>query len=103
MSNASLEIVTEKIARKVAQGPSINARVKFDFGDDGLIFINATQSPAVISHDDAESDTTLICSMDTFAALMDGKQDPNVAFLMGKLKVRGSMGIAMKLNAMLED
>ena len=103
MSNASLDVVTEKITRKVAQGPSINARVKFDFGDDGVIFIDATQSPAIVSHEDTESDTTLICSIETFAALMEGKQDPNVAFLMGKLKVKGSMGIAMKLNAMLED
>ena len=98
-----LEDVTEKITRKMMNGAPINARVKFDLGDDGRIFVDATQSPPRISHDDEEADTTLICSIDTFEKLMDGTQDPNVAFLMGKLKVQGSMGIAMKLNAMLED
>lgn len=99
----SLDDVTEKITRKIAQGPAVNARVKFDFGADGIIFIDATQSPPVISHDDADSDTTLSCSLETFAALLDGKQDPNIAFMMGKLKVKGSMGLAMKLSALLED
>ena len=32
-----------------------------------------------------------------------GTQDPNIAFMMGKLKVKGSMGLAMKLNGILED
>ena len=98
-----LDDVTAKISRKLDRGTSINARVKFDFGDEGRIFIDATQSPPRISHDDEEADTTLLCSIETFERLMDGTQDPNIAFLMGKLKVQGSMGIAMKLNAMLED
>jgi putative sterol carrier protein len=103
MTEASLVIVTEKIKQKLTQGASLNARVKFDFGDDGCIFIDATQNPPVVSHDDVEADTVLRCSLDTFVAIVTGKQDPNVAFMMGKLKVQGSMGIAMKLNSLLED
>ena len=98
-----LATATDKIRQKIALAPHIKARVKFDFGDDGLIFIDSTQEPTTISHDDAESDTTLSCSLDTFAALLEGRQDPNLAFMMGKLKVKGSMGLAMKLNAVLED
>ena len=98
-----LDDVTEKIAMKLSRGTPINARVKFDFGADGRIFVDTTESPPRISHDDEDADTTLACSLDTFVKLMDGTQDPNIAFLMGKLKVQGSMGIAMKLNAMLED
>ncbi|HEY8189624.1 MAG TPA: SCP2 sterol-binding domain-containing protein [Micavibrio sp.] len=98
----SLDDVTAKISRKLSQGTGISAKVKFDFGDDGRIFIDATQSPPRISHDDEDADTTLLCSIETFEKLMDGTQDPNIAFLMGKLKIQGSMGIAMKLNAMLE-
>ena len=101
--SASLEAVTEKITAKLSRGASVNARVKFDFGDQGLIFVDATQTPPLVSHDDAEADTTLVCSIETFAGFMDGTQDPNIAFLMGKLKIQGSMGIAMKLNGMLED
>ena len=98
-----LEDVTEKITRKLERASAINARVKFDFGDDGKIFVDATQSPPVVSNEDEEADTTLICSIETFEKIMTGKQDPNVAFLMGKLKVQGSMGLALKLNSFLED
>lgn len=99
----SLENLTEKITQKLASAAGMNARVKFDFGDDGKIFVDATQSPPVVSHDDAESDVTLVCTMDTFAGILSGTQDPNIAFLMGKLKIQGNMGLALKLNAFLED
>lgn len=98
----SLESITEKIKGKLAYAPAVNARLKFDFGDDGVLFIDATQNPAAISHDDDDADTVFSCSVDTFEKILDGTQDPNIAFMMGKLKIRGSMGIAMKLNALLE-
>lgn len=99
----SLEDVTAKIQSKLAKAAHIKARVKFDFGDDGLIFIDSTQDPPEVSHADEEADTTLVCSIDTFKGLLAGTQDPNIAFMMGKLKVKGSMGLAMKLNGILED
>ena len=103
MTEASLVIVTDKITQKLNRAASLNARVKFDFGDEGRIFIDATQNPPQISHEDSEADTVLRCTLDTFVAIVSGKQDPNIAFMMGKLKVQGSMGVAMKLNALLEE
>ena len=98
----SLESLTEKIRKKLILAPHIKAKVKFDLGDDGIIFIDNTQSPPVITHADDEADTTLACSAATFDGILDGTQDPNIAFMTGKLKIRGSMGIAMKLNSVLE-
>ncbi len=99
----SIESVTEKIRSKIAQAHGLSAKVKFDFDDEGVIFVDATQSPPVISHEDAEADTTLACKLSTLEAIIAGDQDPTMAFMTGKLKVRGSMGLAMKLNAILED
>lgn len=99
----ALEQVTEQIRQKMAQAAGLQARVKFDFGDEGRVFVDTTQNPPLVSHDDVEADTTLICSLDTFQGFLSGSQDPNIAFMMGKLKVQGSMGLAMKLNAILED
>lgn len=99
----TLEDVTTKIKQKMSRASHIKARVKFDFGDDGVIFIDSTGDTPVVSHEDQEADTTLICSLETFSELLEGKKDPNIAFMMGKLKVQGSMGLAMKLNSILED
>ena len=99
----SLESVTKKIEQKMGMAGDISAKVKFDFGDDGLIFVDTTQTPPVIGHQDEEADVTLKTSLETFQAILEGSQDPNIAFMMGKLKVQGSMGLAMKLNAVLED
>lgn len=81
----------------------LSAKVKFDFGDDGIVCVDTTQSPPDITHEDRESDCTLICSIETFEGILNGSKDPNIAFMMGQLKVKGSMGLAMKLNAILED
>lgn len=99
----SLEAITEKMKQKMALAAGLDAKVKCDFGDDGKIFVDATQNPPVVSHDDEDADLTLETSLETFQAILDGSQDPNIAFMMGKLKVKGNMGLAMKLNAILED
>jgi putative sterol carrier protein len=99
----SLEKITDEIRKKLAAAPAINARVKLDFGDDGCIFVDATQSPAHVSNDDLDADTVLSCSIDLFKAIVRGAQDPTMAYMMGQLKVRGNMGLAMKLNSLLED
>lgn len=99
----SLEIITNTIKQKMAMAAGLSAKVKFDFGDDGCIFVDTGQTPPEISHEDREADVTLVCSQDTFQAILDGTQDPNIAFMMGKLKVKGNMSLAMKLNSILED
>lgn len=99
----TLEEVTEQIKSRMSQAAGLQAKIKFDFGSDGVVFVDSTQSPPVISHDNNEADTTLSCSLDTFKGFINGTQDPNIAFMMGKLKVQGSMGLAMKLNSILED
>ncbi|MBL4589470.1 MAG: SCP2 sterol-binding domain-containing protein [Alphaproteobacteria bacterium] len=99
----NLEQATVKIKEKIQFAPHIKAKVKFDFGDDGRIYIDSNESPVLVSHEDEESDVTLACSLETFQAFLEGTKDPNIAFMMGQLKVRGSMGLALKLNAVLED
>jgi len=99
----SIETIQAKVKEKMALASDLDAKVKLDFGDDGIVFVDATQSPPVISEEDADADLTLTTSIETFKGILEGSQDPNIAFMMGKLKVQGSMGLAMKLNGILED
>lgn len=72
-----------------------------DFGDDGCVHVDATQSPVEITTENKEADVTLATSIDTFSKILNGESDPNIAFMMGKLKIRGH-GFSLKLNALLE-
>ena len=96
----SLEDIAEKMKTRMA---GFNHTAKFDFDSDGIMFVDATQSPPEISFEDKDAEVTLITSVETFEKILSGAQDPNLAFMMGKLKVSGSMGLALKLNGMLEE
>jgi putative sterol carrier protein len=96
----SLDSIREKMSAKLA---GFNHTVKFDFDGDGLIHVDATQTPPVVTEEDKDAEVTLTTSLETFEKIIEGTQDPNIAFMMGKLKVSGSMGLALKLNSILED
>jgi predicted lipid carrier protein YhbT len=49
-----------------------------------------------------KEDLTLTCTSDTFIKLVMGKVNPQQAFIMRKLKINGSMGLAMKLQPILD-
>ena len=55
----------------------------------------------VISNEDGDADTTLKISLDDFIAMTQGELDGTTAFMSGKLKIEGDMGIAMKLQGVL--
>ena len=78
--------------------------VLFDLGDDGKVLLDATGEKVVITPEpeDNEAETTLILSLDNMVKLIGGDLNPMVAFTMGKLKVIGSKGIALKLSSLLE-
>jgi putative sterol carrier protein len=95
----SLESVTEKVRAQVATATGFDHTVKFDFGDDGLVFVNGNDN--TVSNDDADADCTIKMSLENFEKMSAGDLDPTTAFMMGKLKVSGDMGVAMKLSSVL--
>jgi putative sterol carrier protein len=99
----SFDAIKNKIEGKLNKAAGLRGRFKFDFEDEGLIFVDTTVSPPVLSLEDVDADVTLMTSVATFEAIMEGRQDPTLAFMTGKLKIKGSMGLAMKLNSFLED
>jgi putative sterol carrier protein len=77
--------------------------VTFDLGADGIIYWDGTAVPAAIGNDAGESDTTLTLSLDDLQKLIEGNLNPTLAYMTGKLKVAGSMGVALKISQLLEE
>lgn len=99
----SLEPLITKFQDKLKTHADFRAAVKFDLGADGIIHVDATKRPGVVKMGDGEAALTLTLTKDLLLGLLSGTKDPNVAYLTGKLKIKGPMGLAMKLNAFLED
>lgn len=51
---------------------------------------------------EGKPDLTLTVNDDNFVKLVNGKLGPQQAFLMRKLKIQGKMGLAMKMESILE-
>lgn len=97
----TLDEVTARLRQRVGEDSGLGAKVKFDFGADGVIFVDATQTPNLVSNEDAEADCTIRISLDNFVEMGEGELSPTMAFMMGKLKVDGDLGLAMKLQGLL--
>lgn len=95
---ATLEEITEGLRQRIGDDSGLDATLKFDFKDDGVVYVDGASVPNVVSNEEKEADCTITISKDNFEALARGDLDPTTAFMMGKLKISGSMGIAMRLQ-----
>ena len=97
----NLAEVTERVRTQVADKSGLDAKVNFNFGADGHLYIDGTTTPYAVTNDDKEADCTITISLANFEKLITGKMGATTAFMMGRLKVAGSMGVATKLSSLL--
>lgn len=74
-------------------GADLGGTVKFAIEGEGSVIVDS--QGARVS--DEPADVTLSADVDTFQEIMAGDLNPTSAFMSGKLKVDGDMGMAMKL------
>jgi putative sterol carrier protein len=97
----SLDALTSQIREKVGTNSGLDATVKFDLGDEGVIFVDGKSSPNSVSNENKDADCTITMTLENFMKLVEGDLDPTTAYMFGKLKVAGSMGVAMKLSKVI--
>ncbi len=71
--------------------------VKFDIEDEGVILV-IDGEPRM---EDGDADVTISASLDTFREIFDGELSPTAAYLTGRMRIDGDMGLAMKLSQVL--
>jgi len=97
----SLEEITKAVTEKVGADSGLGASVKFAFEDDTVVHVDATKVPNEVTNEDKDAECTMRMSMEDFQKVMDGELDPTMAYMTGKLKIEGNMGIAMKISSVL--
>jgi putative sterol carrier protein len=94
---ATLEEITTQLRAAVGKDSGLGKTLKFDFKGAGVIHIDG----GAVTNDDLPADCTILVSQADFEDLARGRLDPAMALMRGKLKVRGDMGVAMKLQPIL--
>jgi putative sterol carrier protein len=91
----------EKVKQIVGNDCGLQAKVKFDLKDAGVVYVDATQVPNVVSRDNNDADCVIELSAENAVKLATGDLNVMTAFMHGKLKVKGDMSVAMKVAGML--
>ena len=98
----------EKIAQKLQRTPdlskSVNGIYEFNItGDNGGVWtVDLTKEPGVVTAGTTgTAKCTVTASTGDFMNIVSGKMNPQMAFMSGKLKIKGDMGLAMKLQKVI--
>lgn len=94
----------EQLSGNAGDLASIGATYQFDLsGDDGGKWvIELTEAcQEVRTGGDDSADCLISMSAADFMSMIGGSLNPQMAFMTGKLRVKGDMGLALKLQAVL--
>ena len=93
---STINILSERA--KVAK--PLGSVLKLNFGESQIV-IDGTSEVNSVSSEDTEANCTVDVSLDDFTSMMKGDLNPMTAFMSGKMKVKGDMGVAMKLQSIM--
>lgn len=99
----SLESLEGAIRARLPDLMGLNYVVQFDLGEEGVLTIDGTAMPPVLAENTDDADCTIQLSPADLQKLIDGELNPTLAYTLGKLKIFGSMGVALKVASMLEE
>ena len=94
--------IENRIKQKPEKVAGLNVTYQFDLtGESWTPRIN--NGAATVSAGPAESpNTTFVASTEDWLSIATGKLNPVTAFMQQKLKIKGDMGLAMKLQGLLQ-
>ena len=70
----------------------------FDIEGAGQWTVDVDNGTVTVSEGTGDADVTIATSQETFEKIIAGEQNPTSAYMTGKLKLKGDMGAAMKLQ-----
>jgi putative sterol carrier protein len=94
--NEFFETLPEKVTADRIAGMT-NSYV-FDIEGAGTWTVSIADGTLTVSDGAGEADCTISTSEESFEKIMSGEQNATTAYMTGKLKIKGDMGAAMKLQ-----
>ena len=76
----------------------MNNSYVFDIEGAGQWTVKVTDGSVTVDEGVEEADVTISTSQEVFEKIVAGEQNPTSAYMTGKLKLKGDMGAAMKLQ-----
>jgi putative sterol carrier protein len=70
----------------------------FDIDGAGTWKVDVRDGSVKVTEGSGDADVTITTSEETFERIVSGEQNATSAYMTGKLKVKGDMGAAMKLQ-----
>ena len=76
----------------------MNNSYLFEIDGAGTWKVDVQDGSVKVTEGTADADVTITTSEETFEKIVSGEQNATSAYMTGKLKVKGDMGAAMKLQ-----
>jgi putative sterol carrier protein len=70
----------------------------FDIDGAGTWLVTVADGSIAVAEGGDDADCTIAASEENFMRIVRGEQNPTTAYMTGKLKIKGDMGAAMKLQ-----
>jgi len=90
----------EKLPSRVVPEKTAGMDNSFVFAIEGAgtWTVKVADGAVTVDEGDTGGDCTISTSAEVFERILGGEQNPTAAYMTGKLKVKGDMGAAMKLQ-----
>jgi putative sterol carrier protein len=95
-----IEDLTARIVELLRNRDPIGFDFSFDLGDDGVIVVTGKSVPMAVSNVPADTGLVFRITAIDLSGLMSGSLSPAIAYMDGRLKVRGPLAQAMQLVAL---
>jgi putative sterol carrier protein len=96
----TVEAFFRELPSRVDPGKTAGMNNSYVFAIDGAgtWTVRVADGAVTVDEGDTGGDCTISASAETFQKIVAGEQNPTAAYMSGKLKVKGDMGAAMKLQ-----
>jgi putative sterol carrier protein len=81
-----------------ARTAGMNNSYLFEVEGAGQWLVTVADGAISVAEGGGEADCTISASEEDFMKIVRGEQNPTTAYMTGKLKIKGDMGAAMKLQ-----